>query len=46
MVIPAKLADYRGSFVDGSRDEVGIFSVGCVPVASIEDPDRLIIKLG
>lgn len=46
MVIFAKLADYRRSFVDGSRDEVGIFSMGCVPVAPIENSDGLVVALG
>lgn len=46
MVIFAKLADYRRSFVDGSRDEIGIFSMSCVPVASVENPDGLIVARG
>lgn len=46
MVISAKLTDHGVRFVDGSRDEVSILSMGCVPVASIEDSNRLIIKGG
>lgn len=46
MVILAKLADYRRSFVDGSRDEIGIFSMGCVPVASVKNSDGLVVARG
>lgn len=46
MVILAKLADYRGSLVDGSCDEVGIFSMGCVPIAPIENADSLVVACG
>lgn len=43
MVILAELADHGGSFVNGSGYEVGILSVGCVPVASIENSNSVFI---
>lgn len=46
MVILAKLADYRRRLVDGSRDEIGIFSMSCVPVASIKNSDGLVVARG
>lgn len=41
MVIFAELAEHRGRLVDGAGDEGGIFAVGGVVVAAVEDADCL-----
>lgn len=46
MVILAELADHGGGLVDGTSDEVGIFSMCCVPVASIKYPYSLAVACG
>lgn len=43
MVIFAELADDRGGLVDCASDEVCIFSVSSVPIASVEDADGLVV---
>lgn len=46
MVIFAELADDRGRLVYGSSDKVCIFSVGGVPIASIEYADGFVVVRG
>lgn len=43
MVAAAELAQDRGRLVDGAGDEGGIFAVGGVVVAAVEDADCLAV---
>lgn len=43
MVVPAELAEDGGRLIDGAGDEGGIFAVGSVIVAAVEDADCLAV---